>query len=52
MDICRNVGVAAALAIGIGAALAASMGSIGYALGAVAAAAITLASRTIDARRP
>ena len=52
MGICRNLGGAAALAIGIGAAFAASMGSIGYALGVVAAAVITLASRTIDARQP
>ncbi len=51
MDICRNVGGAAALAIGIGVAFAASMGPVGYPLGLVAAIAVTVGGRAIRAHR-
>ena len=52
VDICRNLGGAAALGVGIGAAFAASMGPIGYPLGLVAAVAIETARRAISARQP
>jgi hypothetical protein len=51
VDICRNIGGTAAIGIGIGAAFAASMGSIGYGLGLLAAVGMVLASRALRAHR-
>ncbi len=51
MALCRNAGGTAATAIGIGAAFAASMGTIGYPLGLVAAIGMAFAARTITAAR-
>ena len=51
MNVCRNLGAIAVVAVGIGAAFAASMGTIGYPLGLVAAVGLAIASRAIKTVR-